>query len=481
MTLKTRFAPSPTGDLHIGGIRTALYNWALAKHYGGKFLLRIENTDIERSSSNHVDGILNGLKWLNIDFDEGPVFQTDRLSRYTESADALLSEGRAYFCSCSQATLDEMRREQIKKGLKPRYNGTCRPQGKVEKKKSEELNGSQVIRFMSPLNGVVRWKDLVKGEISISNQELDDLILIRANGLPTYNFASVVDDLDMGITHIIRGDDHVNNTPRQIHIIESLGKALPFFGHLAMIHGPDGQKLSKRHGADSILEFRERGFLPVAMINYLARLGWGHGNSELFSIEEFIKLFSLSGCVASPAKFDSAKLVWLNGEHMRNLPMPEIIRQLSKNIDLKLSEIKKDGIEVEGLCALLLERSNTLCELSNELSTYLFKPKNISLRELFESSSYYKNRVSSEQLLYDIVNDFLNNLPDDWTLEGLSGHLKTTLSTWNLKMPQLAIPLRVIVLGQYKSPAIEKVLFLLGGDEVKKRLRNFLGEYVNER
>ena len=328
MLVKTRFAPSPTGDLHVGGVRTALYNWALAKNVGGKFVLRIENTDLQRSSTGYIDGILNGLEWLNIDFDEGPIFQTDRLFRYKEVANFLLSIGKAYFCSCSQHTLDRMRREQIENGFKPRYDGTCRTVGGTEKRTCEELDGTKVIRFMNPSNGTVNWKDLIKGKISISNEELDDLVLIRANGLPTYNFASVVDDLDMGITHVIRGDDHVSNTPRQINIMESLGKTLPLFGHLPMIHGSDGQKLSKRHGASSILEFQDKGFIPDAMINYLARLGWGHGDSEIFSVKEFVSLFSLSGCVTSPAKFDFSKLAWVNGEHMRNCPVSEISQKV---------------------------------------------------------------------------------------------------------------------------------------------------------
>ena len=474
MVLKTRFAPSPTGDLHLGGIRTALYNWALARSNNGKFALRIENTDVERSSDEYTEGILNGLQWLNVDFDEGPVFQTDRLSRYKEVADTLLSEGKAYFCSCSQKSLDEMRREQIKKGLKPRYNGKCRSLGIVEKKTSEELDGTTVIRFMSPLKGSVSWKDLIKGEITISNEELDDLILIRANGLPTYNFASVVDDLDMDITHIIRGDDHINNTPRQINIIQSLGKRLPFFGHLPMIHGPDGQKLSKRHGADSILEFREKGFLPSAMINYLARLGWSYGDKELFSVDEFVSLFSLSSCVASPAKFDMTKLAWVNGEHLKNLSGSDIAQKVCEKAKLSLVEIKKNGIEFEGLCRLLLERVNTISELSDELYSYVSQSKNISLRELFESPAYRKNRVDSEQILYEVIRDFVKNLPDDWVLEKVSHHFRSTLATSNLKMPQLAIPLRVIVLGQSQSPAIDKVLFLLGRMEVKKRLEKFL-------
>ena len=474
MVLKTRFAPSPTGDLHLGGIRTALYNWALARSNNGKFALRIENTDVERSSVEYTEGILNGLQWLNVDFDEGPVFQTDRLSRYKEVADTLLSEGKAYFCSCSQKSLDEMRREQIKKGLKPRYNGKCRSLGIVEKKTSEELDGTTVIRFMSPLKGSVSWKDLIKGEITISNEELDDLILIRANGLPTYNFASVVDDLDMDVTHIIRGDDHINNTPRQINIIQSLGKRLPFFGHLPMIHGPDGQKLSKRHGADSILEFRKKGFLPSAMINYLARLGWSHGDRELFSVDEFVSLFSLSSCVTSPAKFDMTKLAWVNGEHLKNLSGSDIAQKVCEKAKLSLVEIKKNGIEFEGLCRLLLERVNTISELSDELYSYVSQSKNISLRELFESPAYRKNRVDSEQILYEVIRDFVKNLPDDWVLEKVSHHFRSTLATRNLKMPQLAIPLRVIVLGQSQSPAIEKVLFLLGRMEVKKRLEKFL-------
>ena len=474
MVLKTRFAPSPTGDLHLGGIRTALYNWALARSNNGKFALRIENTDVERSSVEYTEGILNGLQWLNVDFDEGPVFQTDRLSRYKEVADTLLSEGKAYFCSCSQKSLDEMRREQIKKGLKPRYNGKCRSLGIVEKKTSEELDGTTVIRFMSPLKGSVSWKDLIKGEITISNEELDDLILIRANGLPTYNFASVVDDLDMDITHIIRGDDHINNTPRQINIIQSLGKRLPFFGHLPMIHGPDGQKLSKRHGADSILEFRKKGFLPSAMINYLARLGWSYGDKELFSVDEFVSLFSLSSCVTSPAKFDMTKLCWVNGEHLKNLSGSDIAQKVCEKAKLSLVEIKKNGIEFEGLCRLLLERVNTISELSDELYSYVYQSKNISLRELFESPAYRKNRVDSEQILYEVIRDFVKNLPDDWVLEKVSHHFRSTLATRNLKMPQLAIPLRVIVLGQSQSPAIDKVLFLLGRMEVKKRLEKFL-------
>ena len=474
MVLKTRFAPSPTGDLHLGGIRTALYNWALARSNNGKFALRIENTDVERSSVEYTEGILNGLQWLNVDFDEGPVFQTDRLSRYKEVADTLLSEGKAYFCSCSQKSLDEMRREQIKKGLKPRYNGKCRSFGMVEKKTCEELDGTTVIRFMSPLKGSVSWKDLIKGEITISNEELDDLILIRANGLPTYNFASVVDDLDMDITHIIRGDDHINNTPRQINIIQSLGKRLPFFGHLPMIHGPDGQKLSKRHGADSILEFRKKGFLPSAMINYLARLGWSYGDKELFSVDEFVSLFSLSSCVTSPAKFDMTKLCWVNGEHLKNLSGSDIAQKVCEKAKLSLVEIKKNGIEFEGLCRLLLERVNTISELSDELYSYVYQSKNISLRELFESPAYRKNRVDSEQILYEVIRDFVKNLPDDWVLEKVSHHFRSTLATRNLKMPQLAIPLRVIVLGQSQSPAIDKVLFLLGRMEVKKRLEKFL-------
>ena len=474
MVLKTRFAPSPTGDLHLGGIRTALYNWALARSNNGRFALRIENTDVERSSVEYTEGILNGLQWLNVDFDEGPVFQTDRLSRYKEVADTLLSEGKAYFCSCSQKSLDEMRREQIKKGLKPRYNGKCRSLGIVEKKTSEELDGTTVIRFMSPLKGSVSWKDLIKGEITISNEELDDLILIRANGLPTYNFASVVDDLDMDITHVIRGDDHINNTPRQINIIQSLGKHLPFFGHLPMIHGPDGQKLSKRHGADSILEFRKKGFLPSAMINYLARLGWSHGDRELFSVDEFVSLFSLSSCVTSPAKFDMTKLAWVNGEHLKNLSGADIAQRVCEKAKFNLVEIKKNGIEFEGLCRLLLERVNTISELSDELYSYVSQSKNISLRELFESPAYRKNRVDSEQILYEVIRDFVKNLPDDWVLEKVSHHFRSTLATRNLKMPQLAIPLRVIVLGQSQSPAIENVLFLLGRMEVKKRLEKFL-------
>ena len=471
--IKTRFAPSPTGYLHIGGIRTAIFNYAFAKKHNGKFFLRIEDTDVERSTQEAVDKILEGMSWLNLNHDGDIIYQAKNFNRHKEIIAQLLQHGHAYECYSSKEELEQMRQDCEKKGIKPKYDGTWRPEeGKTLPPVPEGV--TPVIRFKNPLDGNVTWEDQVKGQISVSNEELDDLILQRSDGSPTYNLSVVVDDADMGITHVIRGDDHINNTPRQINIIQSLGKRLPFFGHLPMIHGPDGQKLSKRHGADSILEFRKKGFLPSAIINYLARLGWSHGDRELFSVDEFVSLFSLSSCVTSPAKFDMTKLAWVNGEHLKNLSGSDIAQKVCEKAKLSLVEIKKNGIEFEGLCRLLLERVNTISELSDELYSYVYQSKNISLRELFESPAYRKNRVDSEQILYEVIRDFVNNLPDDWVLEKVSHHFRSTLATRNLKMPQLAIPLRVIVLGQSQSPAIEKVLFLLGRMEVKKRLEKFL-------
>src|SRR5262245_54845424 len=311
--VRTRFAPSPTGFLHIGGARTALFSWAYARHHGGDFILRIEDTDVERSTEASVNAILEGLKWLGIDWNEGPFFQMKRLARYKEVAEQLIKDGFAYRCWMTREELEELRKEQLKKNLKPRYDGRWRP----ERGLKPPTDRPSVIRFRNPDSGEVTFNDLIKGPITISNTELDDLVLLRADGVPTYNFGVVVDDLDMEITHVIRGDDHVNNTPRQIHIYRALGKPLPEFAHLPMILGQDGERLSKRHGAVSVTEYRDEGFLPEALVNYLSRLGWAHGNDEIYSRDQFVQWFDLKDVAGSPSRFDGEKAAWVNQQYLK--------------------------------------------------------------------------------------------------------------------------------------------------------------------
>ena len=315
MTVRTRFAPSPTGFLHIGGARTALFSWAFAKKHGGQFILRIEDTDVARSTPEAVQAILDGMHWLGLDYDEGPFYQMQRMDRYREVIQQMLENGTAYYCYSTKEELDALRERQMQQGVKPRYDGRWRPEdGKLLPEPPQGI--PPVIRFKNPKQGDVVWQDLVKGEIRIANQELDDLIIARADGTPTYNFCVVVDDWDMGITQVIRGDDHVNNTPRQINMLKALGATIPQYAHLSMILGDDGQKLSKRHGAVSVMQYHEDGFLPEAVLNYLARLGWSHGDDEIFSRAQFLEWFSLDHLGRSAAQFDEAKLRWVNAQHL---------------------------------------------------------------------------------------------------------------------------------------------------------------------
>ena len=320
--VRTRFAPSPTGFLHIGGARTALFNWAFARHHGGTFVLRIEDTDLERSTESSVQAILEGMRWLGLDWDEGPVYQMQRVERYQEVARQLLRDGHAYWCYASKEELDAMREGQRARGEKPRYDGRWR-----DSTATPPPGVTPVLRFRNPLEGEVVWDDLVKGEIRFANQELDDLVILRGDGVPTYNFGVVVDDADMRITHVIRGDDHVNNTPRQINLYHAIGAALPRFGHLPMILGNDGERLSKRHGAVSVIQYREDGFLPEALLNYLARLGWGHGDAEVFTAAQMVEWFSLDHVSRSPARFDGDKLQWLNQQYLKEAD-PQVLAGL---------------------------------------------------------------------------------------------------------------------------------------------------------
>ena len=460
--IRTRFAPSPTGYLHIGGARTALYAWAYAKKHGGQFILRVEDTDQERSSETSVQAIIDSMAWLGLDYDEGPIFQMDRLARYREVAETLLESGSAYWCYASPEELTEMREKQRLAGIKPRYDGRWRPEnanGKVP-----PVGVKPVLRFKNPDSGDVRWDDLVKGEIVVSNEELDDFVLLRGDGIPTYNFGVVVDDFDMKLTHIIRGDDHVNNTPRQINVYQALNFAIPAFGHVPMILGGDGERLSKRHGAVSVTQYRDQGVLPSALINYLARLGWSHGDEEVFSPEQFVDWFDLKQVSRSPAKFDAAKLSWVNGEHIkreRGEALAEIIRKILKNKSINWEE----GPDLSRLIDLLKDRTTSMHDLA--ASVLIF---------------FQEIRISEEDRLKFLSPDikpamdaFTKALREvEWSRSVIADSLKSILKEFEMKMPQLAMPLRLLLTGQTQTPAIDAVIELIGREQVLSRLETGL-------
>ena len=457
--IRTRFAPSPPGYLHIGGARTALFSWAFARHHGGQFILRIEDTDIARSTPEAVQAILDGMAWLDLNHDEGPFYQTERLYRYKDVLEQMLANEQAYYCYCSPEELDAMREAQRARGEKPRYDGRWRPE--PGKSLPVPPSGVQpVVRFKNPTEGTVAWKDLVKGTIEFANAELDDLIIARADGTPTYNFCVVVDDWDMQISHVIRGDDHVNNTPRQINILKALGATVPQYAHLSMILGDDGTKLSKRHGAVSVMQYFEDGYLPEAVINYLARLGWSHGDAELFSREQFVQWFDLDHITPSAAQFNTEKLRWLNQQYIKaaddarlaDLTRPFLIRN-GAGLD--------DGPDLAAVCALVKERAATIEELADSAHPFYVAP--------------HPAAELAAQHLTDVAKSALRDLRSrlakaDFSAEALAKMLKETLAATGLKMPQVAIPLRVVLLGQPQSPAIDRVLAVMGRDEVLKRL-----------
>lgn len=461
--VRTRFAPSPTGFLHIGGARTALFAWAYARHFGGTFILRIEDTDLERSTPEAVQAILDGMKWLSLDPDEGPFFQTQRMDRYREVIARMLAEGTAYHCWSSPDELDAMREAQRAQGLKPRYDGRWRPEN--SKGRAPPAGVQPAVRFRNPDGGAVVWNDLVKGPISISNDELDDLVIARSDGTPTYNFCVVVDDLDMQITHVIRGDDHVNNTPRQINILKALGGVPPSYGHVPMIHGDDGQKLSKRHGAVSVMQYDEDGFLPEAVINYLARLGWSHGDDEIFSRTDLVAWFDGSHLSNSPSQFDTGKLRWLNQQYLKRADdawlaaaiRPRLIRAGVHAVALA----GHDAPDLAQVCALLKDRAATLNELAD--SAHMF---------------YADPRPRAEDLaahLTEAVQPALVTLAGllreaTWTREAVQAALKQALAAHALKMPQLAIPVRLLVFGLSQTPSVDACLALLSRERVVERL-----------
>ena len=462
-TVRTRFAPSPTGYLHIGGARTALFAWAYARHFGGQFILRIEDTDVERSTPEAVQAILDGMRWLDLAHDEGPFYQMQHMDRYRAVIAEMLSEGTAYHCYASPAELDAMREAQRARGEKPRYDGRWRPE--IAAGKSTPEGVKPVVRFRNPVGGAVSWNDLCKGTITISNDELDDLIIARSDGTPTYNFCVCVDDWDMKITHVIRGDDHVNNTPRQINILAALGASIPAYGHVPMIHGSDGEKLSKRHGAVSVTQYDDDGYLPEAVINYLARLGWSHGDDEVFSREQLVQWFDGSHLSKSPSQFDHEKLKWLNGLYIKQLSNEALAAILK-------ARANKAGEQAPVLSALTGEQWMSLCGL--------FKDRAQTLNELLEGARWVmaepppltdEARLLMTPEVRQMFADFaLRAKGVDWTAVNISAAIKAIVAEHKLKMPQLAIPLRWAVFGRAQTPAIDATLALLSRDQVIERL-----------
>jgi len=459
--VRTRFAPSPTGFLHLGGARTALFSWAFARHHQGSFVLRIEDTDLERSTPEAVQAILDGMQWLGLDHDDGPHYQMQRMDRYHEVLQQLLQQGDAYYCYSSPEDVEAMRERARALGLKPRYDGTWRPEpGKTLPPVPE--GRKPVVRFRNPQDGATAWNDMVKGPISISNNELDDLIIARPDGTPTYNFCVVVDDWDMGITHVIRGDDHVNNTPRQINILKALGATLPVYGHVPMILGPDGDKLSKRHGAVSIMEYDADGYLPDAMVNYLARLGWSHGDDEIFSREQLVEWFDGSHLSRSAAQWDPKKLNWVNAQYIKSSDDADLAQRVAPRIAKRGGD--PDAVDLQQVMGLLKPRAETLNELADGAM-------------LFCGSWTPAPQALQDEILTPearaLLTDFLDEVQklDDWTTEGIAGVIKGTLERHGVKMPKLGIPLRVAVTGQRQTPAIDAVLAILGRDRVIERLQ----------
>ncbi len=461
--VRTRFAPSPTGYLHLGGARTALYSWAYARHFGGTFILRIEDTDVERSTPEAVQAIIEGMQWLGLSHDEGPFYQMQRMDRYREVVAQMLEAGTAYLCYSSPEEVEAMRERMRAEGGKPRYDGTWRPEeGKTLPPVPE--GRKPVVRFKNPLDGDVSWDDVVKGTITISNRELDDLVIARPDGTPTYNFCVAIDDWDMRITHVLRGDDHVNNTPRQINILNAIGAPLPFYGHLPMILGPDGQKLSKRTHAVSVMDYPAQGYLPEAMLNYLARLGWSHGDDEVFSMEQFCEWFNTDHLTSSAAQFNMEKLAWLNNHYIK-LADNERLATLARPL-MAAAGAEFDGApSLANALGLMKERANTVNELADATMLFFRTPQ--------------PDAALLAQHLTDAVKPALAAFAErmesvECTKEAVAPMIKEVLAAHGLKMPQLAMPLRLCLTGQLQTPAIDAVIALLGRDVVLQRVKKFL-------
>ncbi|MEO5701840.1 MAG: glutamate--tRNA ligase [Casimicrobiaceae bacterium] len=456
--IRTRFAPSPTGFIHLGNIRSALFPWAFARHHGGTFILRIEDTDIERSSPEAVRAIVEAMAWLGLEYDEGPYFQMQRADRYRAVLGDMLTRGLAYRCYTTPAELDALRAVQMARGEKPRYDGRWRPEHAAHRVPPPDVE--PVLRFRNPVAGTVAWEDGVKGRIEIDNAELDDLVIARPDGTPTYNFCVVVDDLDMAITHVIRGDDHVNNTPRQINIIRALGAEPPQYAHLPTVLTPEGDKLSKRHGAKGVLQYRDEGFLPEAVVNYLARLGWSHGDAEIFSRAEFVDWFELAGLSSSPGRFDPDKLRWVNQEHIKRMADDVLAERLMPFVlaaDLDVAS----GPPLPQVAALLRDRGATLVEIA-AAARYFYRTPQLP-PELVAGHV----TAASRSALADLHRQFAELA---WTRDALGTAIKATAAHHGLKPPQVMMPLRVVVAGSTQTPSVDAVLALLGRDVVRERM-----------
>ncbi|MEX1167146.1 MAG: glutamate--tRNA ligase [Hydrogenophaga sp.] len=459
-TVRTRFAPSPTGFIHLGNIRSALYPWAFARATGGVFVLRIEDTDVERSSQAAVDVIIEGMKWLGLDHDEGPFYQMQRMDRYKEVLAEMVTAGHVYPCYMSMTELDALRERQMANKEKPRYNGTWRPEeGKVLPQVPAGVQ--PVLRFKNPQGGVVAWEDKVKGLIEIRNDELDDLVIARPDGTPTYNFCVVVDDIDMAITHVVRGDDHVNNTPRQINIFRALGKTPPVYAHLPTVLNEQGEKMSKRNGAKAVTAYAEEGYLPDAMVNYLARLGWSHGDDEIFSRAQFLEWFNLDHLGRSAAQFDEAKLRWVNAQHLKAMDDTALA-------DLVAQQLSKAGITADDrlprICGLFKDRCDTTVALANWAAAFY--------------ADVAPNEAEQAQHVTEAIRPVLATLAEKlavvaWDKAGISGAIKETIAAHGIKMPQLAMPVRVLVMGTAQTPSLDAVLELQNQQTVLDRLQKF--------
>ena len=463
MKVRTRFAPSPTGFLHIGGARTALFSWAYARRHGGVFILRVEDTDVARSTPAAVQAILDGMQWLGLAHDEGPFYQMQRMERYKEVIAGMLAAGSAYYCYTSKDELDQLRAAQEARKEKPRYDGRWRPEsGKILP--APPAGVAPVVRFCNPVDGVVSWDDQVKGRIEFANVELDDFIIARGDGTPTYNFCVVVDDVDMGITHVIRGDDHVNNTPRQINLLQALQAPVPHYAHLSMILGDDGQKLSKRHGAVSVMQYHEDGYLPEAVLNYLARLGWSHGDDEVFDMNQFVAWFDLNHITASAAQFNTEKLNWLNAHYIRQADLSRLAADVANRLAVR-EVATVAGPDLERVISLYRERAGNLNELADAVHPfYAMVTPSAELRE--------QHLTPSACAALAALQDHFAGCP--WQAAELGQAVKQTAAEQGLKMPQVAIPLRVALLGLPQSPAIDAVLEVMGRERVAERLSRIL-------
>lgn len=461
MKIKTRFAPSPTGYLHVGGARTALYSWLFARNHGGEFVLRIEDTDLERSTQQAIDAIMDGMNWLNLDWDEGPYYQTKRFDRYNAVIDQMLEAGSAYKCYCSKERLEALRENQMANNEKPRYDGRCRD--------SHEHHADDepcVVRFRNPQEGSVIFDDQIRGPIEFSNQELDDLIIRRTDGAPTYNFCVVIDDWDMEITHVIRGEDHINNTPRQINILKAIGAQVPVYAHVSMILGDDGKKLSKRHGAVGVMQYRDDGYLPEALLNYLVRLGWSHGDQEIFTIDEMKSLFDLDVVSKSASAFNTEKLMWLNHHYINNLAPEYVATHLQWHIEQENIDTRT-GPELAQLVTLLGERCKTLKEMAASCR-YFYEEF-----DEFDADAAKKHLRPVARQPLEVVRNKLAEITD-WTAENVHHAIQATADELEVGMGKVGMPLRVAVTGAGQSPALDVTVHAIGRSRSVARIEKAL-------